>query len=140
METRSVVKEFQFDYPLMRVWNAVTVNEELIHWLADKVTGRPKEGANFAWTWRLGMEGDLTTNGIYKKIVPLKELILLWQDHPAGDIELKLEFQSLSENSSKLIVTNSGYPMGDKYDVWIEAASEGWEEEGKHLREYLKKS
>lgn len=39
METRSIVKEFQFDYPLMRVWNAVTVNEELIHWLADKVTG-----------------------------------------------------------------------------------------------------
>ncbi|WP_000474522.1 SRPBCC domain-containing protein, partial [Leptospira interrogans] len=102
--------------------------------------GRPKEGANFAWTWRLGMEGDLTTNGIYKKIIPFKELILLWQDHPAGEIELKLEFHSLGEDSSKLVVTNSGYPVGDKYDVWIEAASEGWEEEGKHLREYLKKS
>lgn len=79
------------------------------------MTGLPKEGVNFAWTWRLGMEGDLTTNGIYKKIIPFKELILLWQDHPAGEIEL--EFYSLGEDSSKLIVTNSGYPLGDKYDV-----------------------
>ncbi|EMO24782.1 hypothetical protein LEP1GSC170_0375, partial [Leptospira interrogans serovar Bataviae str. HAI135] len=45
---------------------------------------------------------------------------------------------SLGEGSSKLVVINSGYPVGDKYDVWVEAASEGWEEEGKHLKDYLK--
>ncbi|PJZ70732.1 hypothetical protein CH373_07355 [Leptospira perolatii] len=139
METRSIVKEYKFDHPLERVWSAVTVNEELIHWLVDKVTGRPKVGGTFSWTWNLGPEGELTSTGIYKKIVPFKELILEWQDHPAGAIELRLEFEENGKSSSLLRLTNSGYPIGEKYDFWIEAASEGWDEESSHLLDYLQK-
>ncbi|PKA16238.1 SRPBCC family protein [Leptospira haakeii] len=140
METRSIIKEFKYDFPLEKVWSAVTVNEELIHWLADKVTGRPKLGGTFSWTWNLGPEGELTSTGIYKKIVPFQELILQWQDHPAGDIELKLEFEKDGDDSTVLKLTNSGYPLGEKFDYWIEAASEGWDEESMHLLQYLRKN
>ncbi|TGK20156.1 SRPBCC domain-containing protein [Leptospira fluminis] len=140
MDTRSIVKEFRYDFPLEKVWSAVTVNEELIHWLADKVTGRPKIGAKFSWTWNLGPEGELTSNGIYKKIIPFEELILEWEDHPAGSIELKLEFEKDGDGATILRLTNSGYPSGEKFDHWIEAASEGWDEESMNLLEYLRRN
>ncbi|TGN19622.1 SRPBCC family protein [Leptospira idonii] len=136
-ETRSV---FDFNEPIERLWSAITVYEVLTHWLADEVRGRPKEGGDFSWTWKLGIEGDFTTHGTYKKIVPGKELIMEWKDHPAGDIFLQLLFESAAPGKSRLTVVNGGYPNSDAFDVWMNGAKEGWEEQVTHLVSFLKEN
>lgn len=136
-ETRS---SFEFDEPVERIWSAITVYEILVHWLADEVRGRPREGAEFSWTWKLGPMGDFTTHGTYKKIVPGKELILEWKDHPAGDIFLHLLFESLGGKKSKLTIVNGGYPESNAFDVWIDGAKEGWDGQVVHLKEFLEKN
>ncbi|MDF3819884.1 SRPBCC domain-containing protein [Leptospira sp. 96542] len=133
-ETRS---EFEFDEPIERLWSAITVYEVLVHWLADEVRGRPKEGAEFSWTWKLGLEGDFTSHGIYKKIVPGKELVMEWKDHPAGDIFLQLLFESLGENKTKLTVVNGGFPISNAFDVWLDGAKEGWDGQVMELKKFL---
>lgn len=133
-ETRSI---FEFNEPIERLWSAITVYEVLIHWLADEVRGRPKEGGEFSWTWKLGLEGDFTTKGIYKKIVPGKELVMEWKDHPAGDIFLQLLFEPVSENKSKLTVVNGGYPSSNAFNVWLDGAKEGWDGQVEKLITFL---
>lgn len=136
-ETRS---SFEFNEPVSRLWYAITIYEALVHWLANEVRGRPREGAEFSWTWHLEHMGNFTTHGTYKKIVPEKELILEWKDHPAGDIFLQLLFESVSENKSKLTVVNGGYPESNAFDDWILAAKEGWDGQVVHLKEFLEKN
>lgn len=137
---RESTSVFEFEEPLTRIWDAITVYEILVHWLADEVRGRPKEGAPFSWTWKLGLEGDFTTHGVYKKIVPGKELVLEWSDHPAGDITLQLVFEKLSESKTKLTITNAGFPTSHAFDSWLEGAKEAWEGQVVHLREFLAKN
>ncbi len=136
-ETRSV---FEFDEPLERLWQAITVYEVLVHWLADEVRGRPREGGDFSWTWHLGIEGNFTSHGTYKKIVPHQELIMEWKDHPAGDIFLQLLFESLGEKRSKLTIVNGGFPNSDAFNVWLEGAKEGWDSQVVHLQDFLKEN
>ncbi|WP_040507259.1 SRPBCC family protein [Leptospira wolbachii] len=139
-ETKSV---FTFDEPIEKLWSGVTVYEVLVHWLADEVRGRPKVGGDFSWTWKLGLEGDFTTHGIYKKIEPLKELVMEWKDHPAdpaGTIYLQLLFESLGSNQSQLTIVNGGFPDGDGSDVWIDGAKEAWDGQAIHLKDFLKQN
>lgn len=139
MATRGIKKEFNFDVPVDVLWKAVAVNENLVQWLAETVTGRPKEGHSFTWTWDLGDHGVFTTNGIYKKVEVGSLLEMEWVDHPAGKITLTLEFRPLDSNRSVLVVENSGYPATADYQDWIRAAEEAWEDESDRLREFLKK-
>ncbi|MBE7413602.1 MAG: SRPBCC domain-containing protein [Leptospiraceae bacterium] len=138
MNTRDLKLTYSIPYPIDRVWNAVTVNEVLVQWLADKVTGRPILGEKFSWSWKFGNEGEYTTNGIYKSIEPGKSIELKWLDHPAGDIELKLNFIQDGENS-KLELINSGYPILEKFDNWVLGAKAGWDDQVEKLKEFLGK-
>lgn len=138
MNTRELKLVYSIPYAIDRVWNAVTVNEVLIQWLADKVTGRPIVGEKFSWGWNFGNEGEFTTNGIYKSIEPGKSIALKWLDHPAGNIELKLNFLEDGQNT-KLELINSGFPVSEKYDSWIEGAKAGWDYQVEKLKEFLKK-
>lgn len=134
-ETRSV---FTFEEPIERLWSAVTVYEVLVHWLADEVRGRPKVGGEFSWTWNLGLEGQFTSHGTYKKIERLKELVMEWKDHPAGDVFLQLIFESTGPKSSKLTIVNGGFPDNDTSNVWLESAKDAWDGQAVHLKEFLK--
>ncbi|GBF51833.1 hypothetical protein LPTSP4_33710 [Leptospira ryugenii] len=133
-ETRS---EFEFDEPVERLWQATTVYEVLVHWLADEVRGRPKVGGEFSWTWHLGIEGNFTTKGTYKKIEPGHELVMEWKDHPAGDIYLQLIFDSLGQKKSKLTIVNGGFPSSDAFNHWLDGIREGWEHQVVTLRKFL---
>ncbi|MCE9499056.1 MAG: SRPBCC domain-containing protein [Leptospira sp.] len=138
MQTRDIKKTYNLAFPIDRVWNAATVNEVLIQWMADKVTGRPILGEKFSWSWNLGDEGEFTTNGIYKSISPGKFIELKWTDHPAGEIELRIEFIPDGTNT-KLELTNSGYPVSSKFDLLFEGAKAGWDDQIERLRKFLGK-
>lgn len=138
MNTKDIKLTYTLPFPIDRVWNAVTVNEVLIQWMADKVTGRPILGEKFSWSWNFGDEGVFTTNGIYKSIVQGKSIELKWTDHPLGEIELRLNF-SEEKNSTKLEIINSGFPDSEKYHSWIEGAEAGWNHQVEKLTEFLKK-
>jgi|GEM_PF-2381676 len=133
-ETKS---EFEFQEPVSRIWQAITVYEVLIHWLADEVRGRPKLGGEFSWTWKLGLEGNFTTHGIYETIVPEKKLVLAWKDHPIGDLKLHLEFESTGPNSSKLTVANRVEKLSNSQDDLLEVLREAWEEQVTILKKFL---
>ncbi|MCW7463949.1 SRPBCC family protein [Leptospira limi] len=136
-ETKSI---FTFDEPIERLWSAVTVYEVLVHWLADEVRGRPKVGGEFSWTWKLGLEGNFTSHGIYKKIEPLRELVMEWKDHPAGNVFLQLIFEVISQNQSRLTIINGGFPDNDSSNVWLESAKEAWDGQAVLLKEFLKQN
>jgi uncharacterized protein YndB with AHSA1/START domain len=108
--------------------------------MVDTITGRPREGEAFSWSWKFGEEGDFITNGIYKKIVYQKELVMQWTDHPAGDIELRLVFAESPHGGTILTLINSGYPSSKAFDSWVENADESWDETVERLREFLKKN
>lgn len=134
----SVVIEdtYHFENPIQVVWDSITLNEILIQWMADKITGRPKLGGEFSWGWKFGEEGEFTTHGIYKKIEPLRAITLEWIDHPAGKIVLELEFQE-TKGGTDLTIRNLGYP---DHSDWVEGAREGWKSQVETLRAFLKKN
>ncbi len=134
IESKSV---FEFQEPVERVWSSITIYEILIHWLADEVRGRPKEGAEFSWTWKLGIEGDFTTHGIYRKIVPLKELVLEWKDHPAGELTLDLIFESIDQKTSRLTIVNRAGGKAEDVQPLLDGLAEAWEEQVKSLKDFL---
>ena len=136
MQTRDIKKKYKIASPVDRVWNAVTINEVLIQWMADKVTGRPILGEKFSWSWSLGDEGEFTTIGIYSSISPGKSIGLKWIDHPAGEIELMLEFFP-DENNTILEITNSGYPLSSKFDLFFTGAGAGWDDQIERLQNFL---
>ncbi len=138
MNTRELKLVYTIPHSIDRVWNAVTVNEVLTQWMADKVTGRPILGEKFSWSWNFGDEGVFTTNGIYKSIVPGKSIELKWTDHPLGEIELRLNF-SENGHATKFEILNSGFPISEKYDSWIDGAKAGWNHQVEKLTEFLGK-
>ncbi len=133
---REIRKDYKFSYPVTVIWDACTVYEILIHWLADEVRGRPRLGQEFSWSWKMGEEGEFTTKGIYEAIQPNKLLTLRWKDHPAGDIFLRLEF-SEDGSGSILTITNGGFPDSSVFDHWLEAAEAGWDDQVVRLRKFL---
>ncbi|MCZ8239968.1 MAG: SRPBCC domain-containing protein [Leptospiraceae bacterium] len=133
---REIKKDYEFPCSINILWDTCTVYEILIHWLADEVRGRPKLGQEFSWSWKFGEEGEFTTKGIYEAIEPNKLLVLRWKNHPAGDIFLKLEFKEHSKGSL-LTITNGGYPDSGHFDLWLEGAEAGWDDQVKRLRSFL---
>lgn len=134
---REIRKEYTLSHPCDKVWNAITDYKTLVLWLADSVRGRPREGGEFSWTWKLGLEGDFTTHGIYKTIDPGRLLLLQWKDHPAGDIFLSLELQSHAPGITRLILTNGGYPQSSHFDGFLEGAKAGWDDQIARLKKFL---
>lgn len=136
---REIQKKYEFSVSQDVLWDSVTVYEILVHWLADDVRGRPKQGQEFSWTWKLGVEGEFTTKGIYEYIDFGKTIVLRWVDHPAGDIFLRLDVNHLGPNQSELIITNGGFPDSSHFDLWLEGAEAGWDSQVENLRKFLGK-
>lgn len=134
---RQIRKEYTIDCSKDLLWDTVTVYEILIHWLADEVRGRPKVGGEFSWCWKLGMEGDFVTKGIYEAIDPGKSIKLRWKDHPAGDVFLQLDLEGIDASKTKLIITNGGFPDSSHFDSFVEGAEAGWDDQVRRLKEFL---
>lgn len=137
---REIRKVYKIDLPKDVLWDTVTVYEILIHWLADEVRGRPKPGAEFSWTWKLGEEGDFTTKGVYENIDMGNSITLRWINHPAGDVFLKLELEAIDSNATNLIITNGGFPDSSHFDSFVEGAEAGWDDQVVRLKSFLSKN
>jgi uncharacterized protein YndB with AHSA1/START domain len=136
---REIIRTYDLPYSKEDLWDTVTVYEILIHWLADEVRGRPKLGAEFSWTWKLGEEGDFTTKGVYESIDPGNSIVLRWINHPAGDIFLKLELSAMDSNTTRLTVTNGGFPESSHFDGFLEGAGAGWDDQVDRMKKFLQK-
>ncbi len=137
---REIRKEYLIEAPKEVLWNTLTVYEILVHWLADEVRGRPKVGGEFSWSWKLGEEGVFVTKGIYESIQPGESIQLRWLNHPAGDVFLRLELKAFSDEVTKLIITNGGYPDSSYFDSFLEGAEAGWDDQVLRLKKFLKEN
>jgi len=134
------VIERVYNAPIEKVWNALTVKEEIKQWYMDFAEFRPEKG--FEFQFLLGKD----ENRLYKHlckitdVIPGRKLAYSWQyEGYDGYSTVIFELESIG-SKTKVILTHEGintFPQ-DNEDFSRENFAEGWTFiVGKSLKEYV---
>lgn len=139
-----IEREIIIDAPISRVWEALTVPEQISGWFGDRaeIDLRPGGAANFSWN---DFGSFLIT---VERVEPQSVFAYRWareanQQPTAGNSTL-VEFTLTPEgNGTRLRVVETGFasldmPKEEQIRNW-EMNTQGWREELDELREFVQR-
>lgn len=122
-----IVKEHQFGHPISKIWNAITLEEEISTWF---IPADFKAEQGYKYTFKHEAEDQCTTiNGEILKVNPTTELVYTWVVE-GTDIVTTVSWK-LEENETGtfLILEHSGisnFP-GESAVAMFNSFSGGWD-------------
>ena len=129
----TIVKTHQFSSPIDKVWNAISLAEEISEWF---IKADFKAEAGYQYTF---IHEQTVINGEVLKANPVYELVYTWVVS-GTDIETTVSWK-LEENSQGTFLTLehsgiSNYP-GDTAVMMFNNYKEGWDTCAENLKNYL---
>lgn len=138
--TTNFVIERVYNAPIEKVWNALTVKEEIKQWYLDLPEFRPEKG--FEFQFLLGKDETRLYKHLCKitAVIPRKKLTYSWQyEGYDGYSTVTFELEAV-ESKTKVTLTHEGintFPQ-DNEDFSRKGFAEGWTFIiGKSLKEYV---
>lgn len=123
-----IIKEVTINAPLNLVWYAWTISERVSEWFAPEAIVEAKEDGAYELYFIPGNRTGMNTMGCkITKFINERELHFTWKGPDQFEAimnkeneltTVKLNFESINENSTKLILEHTGFK--DNED-WIEA-------------------
>ncbi|HEV7381722.1 MAG TPA: SRPBCC domain-containing protein, partial [Dyadobacter sp.] len=139
MEALTISKVFQVSAE--KIWDAITIPEEMKHWYFTIRDFDLKEGAVFTF-YEVETGGAFLHRCMIRSVIPQQKFEHTWEhpSHSQGISVLTWDIQAMSENVSKLTLTHAG--TENFADGGPEFATEnyvvGWKEIIEYsLRNYL---
>ena len=132
-----ITKEYQFNHPIDKVWDAITDKEKISTWFI-KTDFMPTEGFNYTFKHEEGEECT-TINGTVLKVHPTNELVYTWIVEGTEVVTTVSWILSEEVEGTKLILEHSGisnYPP-DAVTPMFESFSKGWDNCASGLNNYL---
>lgn len=132
-----IEKEYQFNHPIRKVWEAISIGEKISTWFI-KTDFEPTVGFNYSFKHEEG--GECTTiNGTVLKVNPINELEYTWIVEGTDVVTTVSWRLSETENGTRLILVHSGisnYPE-DAVSPMFNSFSGGWDKCADDLENYL---
>lgn len=138
--TEPLVKEYIFNAPVSKVWEALTNPDEMRKWYFDVKNFKAEPGTEFSFT-----AGDENINYLHLckvlEVIPEQKLRHTWTyENKSGLSVLTFELFNEGQNKTGVILTHEGlerFPQDDK-NFRRESFDAGWTEiMGKLLPQYL---
>ncbi len=144
MVSNTIEREIIIDAPVARVWDALTVPEQISGWFGDRseIDLRPGGAATFSWN---DFGSFLIT---VERVEPRSVFAYRWareaNQHPTAGNSTLVEFTLTPEgDSTRLRVVETGFasldmPEEEQTRNW-EMNTQGWREELDELRDFVQR-
>ncbi len=143
MSDKSFVIERTYNAPVEKVWNALTVKDEMKEWYFKLDEFRPEPGFEFSFAGQ-GHKGEKYIHRCkVLEVVKHKKLSYSWtyQDYPGYSV---VTFELFDEGgNTRLVLTHAGLEtfVQDNADFASESFAAGWTElMGKLLKQYVERA
>jgi uncharacterized protein YndB with AHSA1/START domain len=137
---KKVFKEFIYHTSPEKLWNAITVKEEMKLWYFDPEEFKPEVGFEFRF-WGGTENRQYLHICQIAEVIPAQKLCYTWSyDGIPGITELCFEISPIEDNLSKLKLSHTGFETfpADNPDLDVKNFEEGWNSIlGTSLKNYL---
>jgi uncharacterized protein YndB with AHSA1/START domain len=122
-----IIKEHQFSHPITKIWDAITLEQEISTWF---IPADFKAEKGYKYTFKHEAEDQCTTiNGEILTVNPTSELVYTWVVEGTDIITTVSWKLTENENGTHLLLEHTGISnfSGDSAIAMFESFSGGWD-------------